>query len=139
MIMKKIMLLLALMPLVLFTACSSDTEETQEIEYVLAISKWDYMEKINGVTIHTNLFFSNLRDVHILATDHNNPFTNVEGVWGEQNEGFFTYTRDKNKISIQLKDRILHGIINKDTIVFTDDKNQGQKTIVFNKLKRTDW
>ena len=69
--MKKIIFALAFLPLVLFTACSSEEshQDNPEMEQVIVITRWVNNDIINGFPSKTRIVFTSFVDMLIAVDD----------------------------------------------------------------------
>lgn len=125
---KYLLILLALLPMMLFTACSSDKEE--ETPNNLVGTTWQYFEKEgNKITSMTVLEFKSNTVVKIIADDN----LDKEPTKKDHEELDATYVLNGKKISIKQDIYSAWGEINGDkmTLQFVDDGKI--ETMVFTK------
>ena len=125
---KYLLILLALLPMMLFTACSSDKEE--ETPNNLVGTTWQYFEKEGGkITSMTVLEFKSNTVVKIIADDN----LDKDPTKKDHEEKDVTYVLNGNKISIKQDIYSAWGEIDGDKMIlqFVDDGKI--ETIVFTK------
>lgn len=125
---KYLLILLALLPMMLFTACSSDKEE--ETPNNLVGTTWQYFEKEGGkITSMTVLEFKSNTVVKIIADDN----LDKDPTKKDHEEKDATYVLNGNKISIKQDIYSAWGEIDGDKMMlqFVDDGKI--ETMVFTK------
>ena len=125
---KYLLILLALLPMMLFTACSSDKEE--ETPNNLVGTTWQYFEKEGGkITSMTVLEFKSNTVVKIIADDN----LDKDPTKKDHDEFDATYVLNGNKISIKQDIYSAWGEIDGDKMMlqFVDDGKI--ETVVFTK------
>ena len=125
---KYLLILLALLPMMLFTACSSDKEE--ETPNNLVGTTWQYFEKEGGkITSMTVLEFKSNTVVKIIADDN----LDKDPTKKDHEEKDVTYVLNGNKISIKQDIYSAWGEIDGDKMIlqFVDDGKI--ETMVFTK------
>ena len=131
--MKKIIFALAFLPLVLFTACSSEEshQDNPEMEQVIVITRWVNNDIINGFPSKTRIVFTSFVDMLIAVDDGKDGL----GAFGVKNLEFCKYTRRGNKISTKINGKDVVGDIRGDIITFTYHENGLSKKIIFSQIK----
>ena len=125
---KYLLILLALLPMMLFTACSSEKEE--ETPNALVGTTWQFFEKEGGkITSMTVLEFKSNTAVKIITDDN----LDKEPTKKDHEELDATYVLNGKKISIKQDIYSAWGEINGDkmTLQFVDDGKI--ETMVFTK------
>ncbi len=125
---KYLLILLALLPMMLFTACSSDKEE--ETPNNLVGTTWQFFEKEGGkITSMTVLEFKSNTVVKIIADDN----LDKDPTKDDHEEKDATYVLNGNKISIKQDIYSAWGEIDGDKMLlqFVDDGKI--ETMVFTK------
>lgn len=125
---KYLLILLALLPMMLFTACSSDKEE--ETPNNLVGTTWQYFEKEGGkITSMTVLEFKSNTVVKIIGDDN----LDKDPTEKDREEKDATYVLNGNKISIKQDIYSAWGEIDGDKMMlqFVDDGKI--ETMVFTK------
>ena len=125
---KYLLILLALLPMMLFTACSSDKEE--ETPKNLVGTTWQYFEKEGGkITSMTVLEFKSNTVVKIIGDDN----LDKDPTEKDHEEKDATYVLNGNKISIKQDIYSAWGEIDGDKMLlqFVDDGKI--ETMVFTK------
>ena len=125
---KYLLILLALLPMMLFTACSSDKEE--ETPNNLVGTTWQFFEKEGGkITSMTVLEFKSNTVVKIIADDN----LDKDPTKDDHEEKDATYVLNGNKISIKRDIYSAWGEIDGDKMMlqFVDDGKI--ETMVFTK------
>ena len=115
---KYLLILLALLPMMLFTACSSDKEE--ETSNNLVGTTWQYLEKEgNKITSMTVLEFKSNTVVKIIADDNLDKDPTKE----DHEEKDATYVLNGKKISIKRDIYTAWGEVDGDklTLQYVDD------------------
>lgn len=131
--MKKIIFALVFLPLVLFTACSSEEshQDNPEMEQVIVITRWVNNDIINGFPSKTRIVFTSFVDMLIAVDDGKDGL----GAFGVKNLEFCKYTRRGNKISTKINGKDVVGDIRGDIIAFTYHENGLSKKIIFSQIK----
>lgn len=129
---KYLLFLLALLPMVMFNACSSDNKEDES--NVLVGTKWENktykLNSKNEIESITTLYFQSSTSMTVSV---DGDYDDIEG-FETHNSATVAYSFDGSVITSKFNDYHITGKINGENLIITQTSKDESETFVFKKV-----